>query len=305
MDALAAIDLNLLVALDHLLEARSVTGAARRAGTTQPSMSRTLARLREVFADPLLVATGRGMEATERGRELAPRVHDALASIRRVLAPQAAFEPARDRAVFRIAASDLATSTVLRPALGILRREAPGITLRIESAGPASIEAIAQGEIDLGIGPRASIEGVEQLVFRLLTTDRFVCVVRKNHPVARGKLTLARYLALEHIVISRGTPGISPIHAALQRRGESRRVVLTVPTFMEAAMLVASSDLAAALPERLVRAPGFSLCARELPFACEEFSLYLAFHPRAVTDRRHRWVRERIAESVRAQASAH
>src|SRR5580765_3825530 len=117
MDALAAIDLNLLVALDHLLEAKSVTGAARRAGTSQPSMSRTLARLREIFGDPLLVAMGRGMEATERGRELAPRVRAALASIRHVLAPQQPFEPSRDRAVFRIAASDLATSTVVRPAL--------------------------------------------------------------------------------------------------------------------------------------------------------------------------------------------
>jgi DNA-binding transcriptional LysR family regulator len=298
MHALAAIDLNLLVALDHLLKAKSVTGAARRAGTTQPSMSRTLARLREVFGDPLLVATGRGMEATERARELAPRVHDALASIQRVLTPQAPFEPARDRGVFRIAASDLATATVIRPALGRLRREAPGITLRIEPAGPSSIDAIARGDIDLGIGPRPPMEGVEQLVFRPLTTDRFVCVVRKSHPIAHGKLTLARYLSLEHIVISRGTPGISAIHAALHHLGKTRPVVLTVPSFLEAAMIVASTDLAAALPERLVRAPGLSLCARELPFDVEQFSLYFAFHPRAVNDRRHRWLRGRIIESV-------
>jgi DNA-binding transcriptional LysR family regulator len=295
MDAFAALDLNLLVALDHLLDAGSVTGAARRAGTSQPSMSRTLSRLREVFGDPILVATGRGMSATERGRELAPRVRDALASIRRVVAPQEPFEPARDRFVFRIAASDLATSTVVRPALAALRRQAPGIVVHVDALTPSSIDALVRGDVDLAIAPRVPLEGIEQLVFRPLIGDRYACVVRPDHPVARKKLTLARYLALEHVVVSRGTPAVSPVAAALHRAGKSRRVVVTVPSFLEAVTIVAATDLAAALPERFVRASGIPLCLRPLPFQVDELSLHLVFHPRVTNDRRHRWVREQLA----------
>ncbi len=304
MSALADLDLNLLFALDHLLAAGSVTGAARRAGTSQPSMSRTLSRLREVFGDPILVATGRGMSPTERGRELAPRVQEALASIRRVLSPQEPFEPARDRFVFRIAASDLATSTILCPVLEGLRREAPGLVVHVEVLSLSTIDALVRGDLDLAIGPRVPAEGIEQLVFRPLVRDRYVSVVRRNHPVAGKKLTLGRYLALEHVVVSRGTPGISPVSAALNRLGHSRRVAVTVPSFLEAAAILAATDLTAALPERLARAWGPPLSARPLPFAVEELALHLAFHPRATNDRRHRWLRERIAQSVRESVAA-
>src|SRR5262249_139502 len=146
--------------------------------------------------------------------------------------------------------------------------------------------------------PRVPLEGIEQLVFRPLTSDRYVCVVRAGHPAAKKKLTRASYLELDHIVISRGTAGISPITLALNRLGESRRVAVTVPSFLEAVWLVAATDLAVALPERLVPAAGIALCARPLPFAVDEFALHLVFHPRVTNDRRHRWVRERLTESV-------
>jgi DNA-binding transcriptional LysR family regulator len=299
MSELAGIELNLLVALDHLLETESVTSAARRAGTSQPSMSRTLSRLRAIFGDPLLVASGRGMLATERGRELAPRVRAALAAVRQVLAPREAFDPGRDRFVCRIAASDLATATVVGPALDTLRREAPGMTLRIEPATPSTIDALVRGDVDLAIAPRRALEGIEQLVFRPLMVDPYVCAVRSGHAASKRRLTLARYLALDHLVVSRGTPGVSPVQATLQRLGKTRRVAVSVPSFHEAACVVATSDLAAVLPERFIQSSALPLCARPLPFQVEPFELFLAFHPRSANDRRQRWVRAAIAASAR------
>jgi DNA-binding transcriptional LysR family regulator len=293
-DELVGVDLPLLAALKELLDTESVTVAARRLGSTQPSMSRTLARLRVVFRDPLLVPVGRGLQRTARARELLPRLERALDGMRALLAPHAPHIPHAERRVVRVAASDYATAVVLHPWIERLRKTAPGVIVHVEPIGAWTIDALAYGDLDLAIAPRLSVIGLEQFVFRKVLDDRLVCALRAGHPKAHKKLTLRGYLALEHVMVSALLPPVSTVQAALHRLGKVRSVVVRVQTLLSALRMVAATDLAAAIPERLVPASGVSVVARPLPFAVEPVALNLMWHPRRTTDPQHRWLREGI-----------
>jgi DNA-binding transcriptional LysR family regulator len=298
MDRLAAIDLNLLIALHHLLDAGGVTAAARRMATTQSSMSRTLARLRVLFGDPLLVPRGRTLVPTARARELAPRIVGALAAMRHVFEPGSRFVPAQERFVLRVAASDYAIVSLLRPWLTRLRRDAPGITVRIDAVGIDSIDGLVRGDIDVAVAPYVRAEGTEQLVFRAIATEAYFCALRRGHAAATRPLTLARYLALDHVAISNRRNNFSDVQEALQRLGHDRKVAAVVPSFLAAANLVAGSDLAAVLPHSLLGGAGHDLIGKPVPFAVPGVTLHLVWHPRWTTDPRHIWLRGHIADNV-------
>ncbi len=291
---LTGVDASLLTALKELLDTESVTVAARRLGTTQPAMSRSLARLRTLTRDPLLVPVGRGMQRTERARELQPRVEQALEAMRLLLAPPAPLVPGDQRRVVRVAASDYATAVVLHPWIARLRREAPGVVVQVDPVGAWTIDPLAYGELDLALAPRLPVVGLDQFVFRRVLDDRFVCVLRKRHPMARTRLTLRRYLALEHVMVGALLPPVSVVQAALHREGKTRTVAARVPTFLSALLMVAGSDLAAAVPERLVKASGLDLVVHPLPFRVEPDEVNLVWHPRRTSDPFHRWMRDGI-----------
>lgn len=293
-DDLSGVDLSLLTTLKELLDTESVTAAARRLGSSQPNTSRSLAKLRRLFGDPLLVPAGRGMQRTALARDLLPRVEHALESVRRLLSPPGPLVPGEERRLVRIAASDYATAVVLHPWIAKLRRQAPGIAIQIDSIGSASIDALAYGELDLAIAGRFPVLGLDQFVMKKLFDDRLVCVVRKHHPTAKKRLTTTAYLALEHVMVGNPLPAVSSVQVALHRIGKARNVVVRVPTFLSALLLVRDSDLAAAVPERFVRASGVDVVGRPLPFRVDPIDLRLMWAPRSTTDPFHRWLREGI-----------
>jgi DNA-binding transcriptional LysR family regulator len=287
------IDQTSLVALRALLETESVTEAARLVGSTQSNMSRTLARLRALFDDPLLVPVGRRLEKTVRARELQPRVDRALDGVRQLFSPAPA-QPDDQPRLVRIAASDYGALVTLHPWMARLRDQAPGVTVDVAAIGAATIDQLVRGEIDLGIAPRLPIIGMEQFVFKKLLEDRYVCVLRRGHPLARKKLTLAQYLSLAHVMVSNLLPPVSNVQQALHRLKKTRTVAARVPGFLSALELVAVSELAVVAPERLVRAVGVDVWSCPLPFSLEPIVLNLMWHPRRTTDPQHRWMREGI-----------
>jgi DNA-binding transcriptional LysR family regulator len=297
MDALDGLDLNWLRALAFLLEERSVTAAARRASVGQPAMSRTLAHLRELFRDPLLVRAGRKTELTERAEALAPRVQEALAAIRAVVREPGAFDHRSSRFEARVAATDYAGATLLVPWLVATRRIAPQFVLRTEPVGFESVARLASGQIDFALGPRMESArlGLEELVVRPLWKDRFVCAMRKGHPCARGRWDLERYLALEHVTVGLGAPGSSAIDTALAKLRRSRRVGATVSSFLLTPLVLERSDMVATVPHRLLTTcRTAALVEREPPLELPDAALYVAWHPRSNADVRHRWLRESL-----------
>lgn len=292
---LAGVDLNLLTAFDALLVERNVTRAARRIGITQPAMSHALARLRALFNDPILVRGGGGMLATARAEALEQPIRRALREIEDALTHGPVFEPRTAKRTFTIATGDYGQLVVLPPLLARLAREAPGIDLRIHAVPEDYTTALEDGTFDLVIAP--VMEGLAGgLVQQKLFDDTFVCVMRKGHPAAK-KLDLKTFLELPHALISPRGRGLGLVDDALAKKGLRRRVALTVPHFLVAPMVVASSDLLITLALRIatVFADLVPLAMRKLPFALAGFTTYQVWHERRRQDPAHAWLRKTIA----------
>lgn len=286
---LAGIDLNLLTVLDALLARQSVTAAARDLGRTQPAISHALRRLRELLGDELLVRTPAGMQLTPRALELRPAVRAAIEAAEAVLQEAPAFEPARAERTFVISTGDQAAFLLLPPLMERLAREAPNV--RIDQR---PVTALAMGdELDLEIGVfRDEPAGVRQ---EPLFREEFACVIRRGSAAARGRFDLKRYLALPHLMIApRGRPG-SPLDDALARAGQRRRVVLTVPHFLVAPHVIASTDLVWTAPRGLARAfSHLPLVVREPPFRLDGFTIATRWPVRLDRDPGIRWLREQL-----------
>ncbi|HEU0036720.1 MAG TPA: LysR family transcriptional regulator [Kofleriaceae bacterium] len=288
---LAGIDLNLLTSLDALLEAGSVTRAARTLGVTQPAASHALARLRALLGDPLLVRTPTGMRPTTRALELRPAVRAALAAAEVVLQAAPAFDPATVERTFAVAFADMVAFQLLPRVAARIARDAPSVRLQVRPTPQDSYTDALARDLDLAVGVfRDHPAGVRDQV---LWRDDFVCVVRKGSAAARGPFDLARYLALSHIVIApRGGPG-TPLDDQLARRGHTRRIALTVPHFLVAPHVVLATDFVWTAPASLARALAaqFPLTLREPPLAIPGFDVVMRWHLRVDRDPGIAWLR--------------
>ncbi|QSR20371.1 LysR family transcriptional regulator [Novosphingobium sp. KA1] len=290
-----SLDLNLLKALDALIETRSVTRAAERLGLTQPAVSGMLTRLREAFQDPLFIRAQRGMLPTPRAEALAGRLKAALREIEVLLQPDV-FDPASAEMTISIAATDYAQRVVILPFLTALRRIAPGVRVSIRPVDMAAMATdMEQGHLDFAlITPEMA---PEHLRARRLFEERYVCVMRQGHPAARAPLDLDAFCALDHALMSHdGTQFHGATDRALDALARRRRVVLSAPNFSFVLDLIRNSDTCSLLPERLVRGLE-SLCLRDPPLEVPGFSKILVWHERSHHAPAMAWLRERLATS--------
>lgn len=286
---LAGIDLNLLTSLDALLATQSVTRAAKDLGRTQPAVSHALRRLRELLGDDLLVRTPRGMQPTPRALELRPAVRAAIEAAEAVLQEAPAFDPARAERSFTLAMADQASFLLLPPLVARLAREAPGVRLEQRPGPVVGLEE----DVDLAIGVFRDQPATarQEPLFR----EEFACVLRRGSAAARGRFDLKRYLALPHLLVApRGLPG-GTLDDALAREGQRRRVALTVPHFLVAPHVIATTDLVWTAPAGLARAFGhLPLVVREPPVRLDGFTIMMRWHVRLDRDPGLRWLRERF-----------
>jgi DNA-binding transcriptional LysR family regulator len=297
MTNLRRLDLNLLVTLDALLSEHNVTRAAQRLNLSQPSVSVHLARLRDIFGDPLLLPGPRGMRPTQRADALREPLRQALESLERAVSPARPFDPAAATQTWRVAATDYGESTIVLPALNGLRSAAPGTRLAVLELVPPRIARQAeQGEIDLAFH---TSEGAPPGMRRkLLFAERYVLVGRAGHPRLKKRPTLSQFCRLDHVIVSPDGGGFSGItDEVLSKVGLTRRVVLSVPHFLFVMSAVASSDLVAMLPARLVRSVD-ALQVVEPPVDVPGFEMAMLWHERSHRDPAHQWLREHIAASV-------
>lgn len=309
-EQLAAIDLNLLVAFDALARERNVTRAAARVGVTQSAMSHSLARLRELLGDPVLVRGAGGMALTARAEALVLPVRGALVTLGRALAEPAAFEPSTARRAFALASPDLFDVLAVPRLLERIRNEAPGVDLTVLTVNDRRLaERLETGELDVAIVPE--ITGVRTqpgeltasgLVRRTILRDGFVCLLRGDHPAlarARGgrrepALSLEAFVAASHVVVSPSGAGPGLVDHALERRGLARRVALRIPAFYSALAITEASDLILTAPAALawLVPAGSALVAVPPPLPLPEHALQLMWHERFSNDPGQRWLRE-------------
>lgn len=295
-----AIDPNLLQVLDVLLREKNVSRAAERLGRTQPAVSHALARLREQLGDPLLVRTGQRFVLTPRAEALREPLHALLAQLAALVRPQAAFDPATATGVFRMIATDYIAALVMPPLLERVREAAPNIDLHLLPPTPRFFTEIAEGGADLGFVVRLQAEaGVRA---RKLFSDRFVCVVRQDHPAVKKGLDLETFLGLPHALVAPlGAPG-GFVDTALAELGHGRRrIALTIPHFFLAPALIAASDLLITMPERIARIITAERPLRTLPLPIKvpSFDVSLAWHDRVHHDPGNTWLRDQVLRSMR------
>lgn len=297
---ISQIDANLLVVLDALLAESNVTRAASRVGLSQSAMSHALGRLREHLGDPLLVRAGRRMVLTPRAERLAPRVRRVVEDMNALLRDDESFDPGAHEHAYRLHTTDHIQLILLPELDRALAERAPGIDLHIRSITPHSPDELRRGEIDLAIG--VFEDPPPDLSQQPLFADRFVCLMRKDHPAAKGKLTLEQYAALPHLLVApRGDPR-GFVDRELAKRGHRRRVARVVPHFLVAPFLVPGSDHVLTISERLANTfVGFlDLHVTTPPLPLESYTLYQAWHRRHDADPAHRWLRETIVEVASA-----
>lgn len=297
MNNLRRLDLNLLVTLDVLLAEHNVTRAAERLNFSQPSVSVHLAKLREIFDDPLLLPGPRGMRPTARAEELREPLRQALEALERAVAPASPFDPAQARDTWRVAATDYGESAILLPALAGLRAAAPGTRIAVVEMVPSRIAKQAElGDIDLAFH---TVEGSPlNLRRRTLFAERYVLAGRAGHPRLKRRPTLKQFCTLDQVIVSPDGGGFSGVtDDALAQHGLARRVVLSVPHFLFLRSVLESTDLVAMLPERLV-GNSDTLQVVDAPLEVPGYEMAMLWHERSHRDPAHQWLREQIVKAV-------
>lgn len=296
---LAHVDANLLVSLEALLHEVNVSKAARRMGVSASAMSHTLARLRDLVGDPLLVRTGQRMSLTPRGRALLPAVRDGVAAFSTAIAPPPELDLASERRTITIASVDYAQSLLVPELVPRLARDAPGIDLVIKPFADGSLRELVSGDVELVLCMQRSSTGLRS---RRIHEEAFVSCVRAGHPILQGRLGAKRFAALDHVLISPRGRVAGAVDEALRERGLRRRVKVVVSTFMAAALLVARTDLVLTCATRSAEQARqwFGLVPLEPPLPIPAARLGMYWHERQEADPLASWLRDRITEIAAA-----
>ncbi len=294
---LHGVDLNLLVAFDALMAERSVTKAGRRIGRTQPAMSAALSRLRGLFDDPLFVRGQAGLQPTPRAVELAEPLGRALDEIGRTLGFAQAFDPALSRVTLNIAFQEHAAYKLLPRIVRCLHERAPATKLaaRTYTARDEAVALLDGGEADVAVGVAPS-SAPGRVFTRPLFEERYVCVLRKDHPAAGEPMDLDTFLSLEHLLVSPEGDRFGHTDAALAERGLERSLAVTLTQMYAAPPLVAGSDLIATLMQGVVEASGYDnrLAVLDPPIPLDPCAYVMCWHKRNDTHPAQVWLRNCI-----------
>ena len=295
----------MLVYLDVLLRECNVTRAAEELGISQPAMSNSLRRLRDLFQDPILVRTSSGMVPTSRALELQPLVRNVLVAAEEVIMPKAAFNPLESERIFRIMASDYTECTLLPTLLKHIRKFAPGVCIDVLTPSDVNFHDVENGKVDLVIN---RFDTLPQSFHQIhLWEDSFSCVVSAKNPV-RDNWTLDTYLKSNHVWVSKTGMGVGVgmtpddvqrlgwVDEALSKLGETRTIGVFTRHYQAALRLAEQKDLIVTLPSLAARAisNSDSVVILKPPFEIPKMRLKMVWSPLLQHDVGHRWMRQLI-----------
>jgi DNA-binding transcriptional LysR family regulator len=292
-------DFNLLLTLDAVLTEGSVVRAAHRLGLSPSAMSRSLARLRKITGDPLLVRAGRGLVPTPRALELREKVSQLVQDTVAILRPTEMPNLKELVRTFTLRTTEGFVENFGQDLIARIGQVAPGVRLCFVQKPNKDSSSLRDGTVDLEtgvVGIKTSPEIRAQALFR----DRFIGVVRFGHLLSEGEMTLDRYAAGKHICISRLGLAHGPIDEALELFGLKREIVTIVGAFSSALALSRESDLIATVPERQTGRLRAGMHSFPLPVAVPEITVSLLWHPRLDNDPAHRWLRSIVFDTCAA-----
>jgi len=291
-----------------LLRECNVTRAAEELGISQPAMSNSLRRLRDLFSDPILVRTSDGMTPTDRALELQPLVRNVLSAAEQVILPKTEFDPSASSRIFRIMASDYTESTLLPVLLRQLRKEAPGIRLDIMTPSDVSFHDVERGKVDLVINRFDSLPQSFHQVH--LWDDSFSCVLSADNPVIKN-WNLDSYLSSKHVWVSKTGMGVGVgmtpndvqrlgwVDEALAKLDAKRDITLFTRHYQAALLLGEQDDLIVTIPTMTAMgmAKNPKVVILDPPFEIPRMRLKMVWSPLLQHDPGHKWLRQ-IIKSV-------
>ncbi|MED5609711.1 MULTISPECIES: LysR family transcriptional regulator [Pseudomonas] len=288
-------DLNLLVALNVLLEEGSVVGAARRLHLSPPAMSRTLGRIREAVGDPIMVRAGRNLVPTPRALQLREEVAHLVEQATRLFNARENLRMDQLERCFVLRSNNVLVGGFAARMLAVMREEAPRCTLRLVPEADIDDEALRQNRIDLYLGATSTLE--PEIRTQTLFTTSFVGLARRDHPIFDGEITPERFVAYPQISVSRRGRATGPLDDALADLGLRRDIRLITPTFHSSIFALLESDLVLPIAEhslwRLDRL-GLALRKFDIPLPLKTVVVIQAWHPRFDNDPAHRWLRQTV-----------
>lgn len=297
-------DLNLLRVFQAIADERSLTLAGLRLHLSQPAVSYSLGRLRELFDDPLFVRTRNGMQPTPTAVELAKPIKRALQAVQDALSYAEQFDPAVSTRVLRGSMTDAAEMFFLPPVCELLQRTAPHTRLHINQTAPDMLEeALRTGHLDFAIGNLPALQPVTN--HALLFTETYVCVTRKRPGLPRQKLlTTTQFLALSHIHIQSAESSHQQLDDTLRAAGLQRTIALDIPHFSVLPHILARSDLAVTLPLRIAKLfnTGDQFVIYKLPTDIPPVDVTLHWHADFENDACNRWLRQSIIDVLHSYA---
>jgi DNA-binding transcriptional LysR family regulator len=299
-------DLNLLLALDTLLDERSVTRASQRLHIGQSAASSALARLRQHFADDLLVQVGRDMKLTPLAQSLVEPVRDTLLRARATIARRAGFDPATASRCFALCASDYVTTVLLGDVVALLEQKAPGVRLDIRSPPRDIAQVFERGAIDLLVMPERYVASLPHPQARLFD-DTQVCMVWREHASIGQSVGFEQYMELGHVAVRFGDErSVAFEEWFLPRYGRERRIECSVDNFTSLPSLVIGSQRVATIHRRLAVHFGTHLPLRFVaaPFEMPALVEMLAWPRHVDGDPAHAWLRGLVLGCSAAMRSA-
>ena len=296
------LDLNLLPIAFALYDELSVSRAARLLGMSQPAVSMALRKLREAFDDPLFIRVPAGIAPTPRAHAIVQAARPLVAQLQEDLVKGQTFDPATSTRAFTLALSDVGEMAFLPLVLGPLRSEAPNCAIRSISVPPGQLaHELERGEVDVAIGylPSLASKNFRQ---RRLSTHRFACLLRADHPARAKRLSAADFLAAEHIVIREDGRSQEVVERVFEQRRVRGKVAVYASHFLGVPFVVAHSDLIATVPYAVAR--DFAALSPQLavalpPFDMPGFELKLHWHRRFDNEPRNRWLRDHLVQLFR------
>lgn len=300
---LSAVDLNLLVVFDALMQERNVTRAAGRLALSQPAVSHALARLRHMLRDELFVRSPKGMLPTPRAEQLAGPVRHAVEELQRALEEEE-FDPAKATRTFRVAVDNYSAIVLTAPLAARVAKLAPHITLEFQPSGTLDLaDLFDRGLLDVALG--FFMQPAERFGHRKLLGDGLVVLMRKDHPAASGrKLTPEKFASLPHLDVSSSRYTMAFVENALKRNKLARRIAVRAP-LLSAGSMLASSDSIAVLPGRIAQVlmRFYPLVSRGLPFVSPAIETEMLWPRWLDSVPAHRWLRQIV--ELTAQAEDH
>jgi LysR family nod box-dependent transcriptional activator len=293
------LDLNLMVALNALLEECSVTKAADRLNTTQPAMSAALGKLREYFDDELLTRVGRDMVPTAQAECLKRPIAEVLAAIQHAMRTKAGFDPGLSDRVFRIMMSDYMASITMPPLIEVLRRTAPSVQVDIVPSDDSMLTKLERGDIDLTVAPEKFLS--PEHPSSVVSEDEYVVVVDKNQDKIGDSISLDQYLEMEHVVVNLSIDRATMFEDwFLEHFGISRKYVVSVPTFSIVPALIVNTKLIATMHRKLAErlSQHFDIRLVAVPDVFPTFREHMQWHRLRDHDPGLAWLREQLTRAA-------